>query len=163
MKLPGRKAADMSESNTIPEATYRLRVNKFEFKTPKDATLMGKDSDGNEDYRDKDGKRKWPYFSADLVVQDEGEFFGRHVFDSYISTEPGDDWKLRMYWVAAELDPNEDFDSDQLLEAELYGVITLNKEGKGKDGKWYPAQNRVGRVIGLNDIDKLQGTGRENG
>lgn len=159
MKLSGYRPKDMSVDNTIPEGAYRVRTNKFEFKAPKDSTNKG--TEDNPKFYNEKGELVYPYFSADLIVQDDGEFFGRHVFDNYITTEPGEDWKLRQYTDAAELPEDEDFDSDKMIESEFYVVVTKSKEGKGKDGNWYPAMNRVGRVIKLSDTSKLPKAARQ--
>jgi hypothetical protein len=143
----------MAVDNTIPEGAYRVRTNKFEFKAPKNSSNRGTELDPK--YYDEKGEQTYPYFSADLIVQDDGEFFGRHVFDNYISTAPGDDWKLRQYADGAELPEDEDFESEKMVDSEFYVVVTKSKEGKGKDGNWYPAMNRVSRVMKLSEASKL--------
>jgi hypothetical protein len=147
MRFDNFRQKDMAEDNTIPEATYRLRVNKVTFKEPKDSEQSGENEFGIPVYRNKKGEDTYPYLTLDLVVQDEGETYGRHVFDNYLSLAPGDDWKIRQIMKALEFDEDEPLDTDTWIDRECYGVVTRQKAGKGKDGNYYQAQNRVGRYM----------------
>jgi len=152
------KQSDMAADNTVPEATYKLRCNKVTFKEPqedgKTCDVAGETEAGIPTFVNKKGETVFPYLSLDWVIQDDGETFGRHVFDNYVSLAPGDDWKVRQIMKSLEFSEDDAFDTDEWIDRECFGVVTKQKEGKGKDGKWYPAQNRVGRYMGLNETQK---------
>lgn len=149
MRFDNFRPKDMTQDNTVPEATYVLRCNKCTFKEPKDAERSGETETGVPTFTNKKGETVFPYLSFDFVIQDDGEQFGRHVFDNYVSLAPGDDWKLRQLMTAMEFDEDEALDTEAFVDREVTAVVTKTKAGKGKDGKWYDAQNRIGRYLSL--------------
>lgn len=136
-KLEGYRPKDMAETNLIPDGTYHLRINKVEYHpfTPADPSKPKND----------DNKDKQPYLNVDLVVQDEGDYFGRHVFD-YVSLAKGDDWKMRQLCDATEKPEDWEVDTDEFIDNEVDAVVGTQKGKKG-----YPDKNAVKRYISLGE------------
>lgn len=136
------KKTDLSASSTVPAATYRFRVNKAEINTVEAIREKKPDSRIEDDQ-----------LNLDLVVQDEGDFFGRHVFEN-LSLSGQFSWRARKFLDAIEYPDDEDLDTEKMVDAEFYGVVKVQPASVGKDGKEYDERNQVSKFIGLNETLK---------
>lgn len=133
MPILNRKAGDV-KADVWPEMTVRFRVNKCEFRDVAQLKADGKikaESDLN------DG------LNLDLVVQDEGEYFGRHLFDG-VDLDGQFAHRCRQFLDAIEYPDDEDIDTDRITDAEFIGVVGVQPESK--DGQ-YPARNRIKKFL----------------
>lgn len=151
---------DMASGKPIPEATYRLRVNGFEYNDPHDSAWKEKHPNSNA---------KDPYLQADLIVQDdhapvqdgeeeeEGEVvLGRHIFVT-LTFKRGGDFMLRQLIEACGqgedwmLIDNEGVSHwNDLKDAEVMGVVVIQPERKDPNtGQIYNAKNEVKKFLPL--------------
>jgi hypothetical protein len=134
MAIVQRKLSDLPKSSVVPEGTYRLRVAKSGLFTVEDAKAKKADSKLQDDL-----------IELDLVIVDEGPLMGRHIFDSLPLS--GDfAWRLRKFLEAIDYPADEDIDTDRFVDAEVIGVVGIQKESA--DGK-YPEKNRVNKFISV--------------
>jgi hypothetical protein len=135
MPVIQKKLSDLPKSSVIPAATYRLRVNKCDLFTAEDARAKKADTKITEDN-----------LNMDFVVIDEGERFGRHIFDNLpLGGEFA--WRTRQFLDAMEYPSDEDLDTDKLIDGEVIAVVTVQKESIGKDGNTYPERNRIQKFM----------------
>lgn len=130
----------LPKSSTIPKGTYRFRVAKVGFK---DVAYF-------EDLAKKNGKEnkmKDDVIELDLVVMDEGEFLGRHVFDS-LPTSGSFANRLRKFLDAIDYPEEQDLNTDDLVNAEFMGVVSV-QAAQGD----YDERNRVKKFININEYD----------
>lgn len=132
-KLEGYRPSDMATSSLIKDGTYHLRINKVGYHPFQPADPSKPISDDNKD--------KQPYLDVDLVVMDDGDFLGRHVFD-YVSLAKGDDWKMRQLCDATDKPEDWEVDTDEFIDNEVDAVVGVSK---GKRG--YSDKNIVKRYI----------------
>jgi hypothetical protein len=147
-ELLGTSVGDMTKSEPLPEGVYHCRVAKAEIKHPKDP--YKKKADGSFDLENPN----FPYVNYDYVVTGGSpeEYHGRHVFE--IGTlKPGATFVNRQVMEACGFS-----DDTTLGEAlpelntgnrELLLALAVEAEGKGKDGKWYPARNKIAKRLPL--------------
>jgi hypothetical protein len=159
-KLAPYAVKDMAEGGVVPEATYRLRLHKFEYNDPH-----------NEEWKKAhpNSEAKDPFLQLDAVIQDDvikvvenGEekdvmVFGRHLFIP-LTFKKGADFMLRM--LLTELGKEEDWELvdqygephwDELLNGEVLGVVTVQPERSNpkKPGEVYPARNNVKKFMAI--------------
>jgi hypothetical protein len=123
MNLQPYKVGDMESGAPIPEATYRYRIAKVEYGDPNDSAWKA---------AHPNSQAKGPHLTMDLVVIDEGEYLGRHVF-STLTFAKGKDFALRQ--VCDALGKEEDWmlideqgvpHWDEFVDCEVLGVTTIS-------------------------------------
>lgn len=125
---------DIPKNVPIPEAVYRCRIHKI----TEDVVGAEKDAQGNVI------KQGDPVWNVQLVVQDEGEFFGRYLFDTLFLPPARGAWKLRQLAESIDYPENENVNSDRMVDAEVLAVVEIESERTDpKTGKHYDARNRV--------------------
>ena len=156
MNLKPYAVKDMSTSDPIPEGTYRLRINGFEYNDPFDEEW--KAAHPNSDAKNA-------FLSCDLVVQDEtiedknGEqivVFGRHLF-TVLTFKKGGDFMLRQLLEAVGkeddwmlIDDEGQPHWDELKDGEVSAVVTIQPERfDPKSKQTYQARNNVKKIIPL--------------
>jgi hypothetical protein len=134
------RLGDMAKGEPVPEGVYHARVGSMEQRTTEP-------SEKNPD--------PWPYLMVSYIIMGGSpeEFHGRRVFDM-LTLDPKNNFKLRQLAVAVfgedeELDVMEKIRENAFIDAELQLATTVDKAGKGKDGKYYEARNRVSKVLAL--------------
>lgn len=131
MIIPNAPAvADMSEGlQTIPEATYNLRVHKSEYV----AVPKGKDAKG-------------PYIKTQMIVTGpaqyatgtgvvENPYIGRYVFQNYSLTGDGSFRIRELLEVTGHAPDFKLEDSDQLLGLEFGAAVKIEKGTGGYQDK----------------------------
>src|SRR5262245_3771858 len=144
MRFEGYAVKDMASSDPIPEATYRLRIKEFDFADP-----------GNPEWKKENAnsKAKHPYLDTTFVVLDEVEaksgavVLGRHLFVN-LTMKKGGDWLLRQLVEAAGKPDDWELDTDELVDAEVMGVVTIQPE-RVVDGQKYDAKNEIKRFASV--------------
>jgi hypothetical protein len=137
--VEGLRLGDMSKGEVLPEGVYHVRIAKAEEK-------IAQPSESNPD--------PYPYLNLDYVVTGSSpeEFHGRHVFEM-CTYKPGGNFALRQVAEAAGADEDADIlrwvKEGTFIDRELLVAVKVEKEGKGKDGKWYPERNRVVKRLAL--------------
>jgi len=142
MPLPTNfKGSDAEKGEPIPGGTYRCSLKKIEAFDPDEARAAGKNTTAEH-----------PSLRADWVVQDEGEYFGRHIFDNLILTA-GKNFMLRRFLDAIAWPDDKDIISDgvfvaasDMAEAECNLVVEIDP-AKTIEGVTYEARNRVKAYI----------------
>ena len=132
--IPGIKSSDIPKTNVLPDMTVRFRVNKADYR---DVAALKAAGTLKADANLSDG------LNLDLVIITEGQYFGRHVFDG-VDFAGEYKHRSRQFLDAVEYPPDEDLDTDKLIDAEFIGTIRTQPESK--DGK-YEARNRVGKFM----------------
>jgi hypothetical protein len=150
---------DMASGGTVPEATYRLRINKFEYNDPHDP-------EWRKNHANSDAKE--PFLMCDFVVQDETvptpagdvSVFGRHLFTP-LTFKQGGDFMLRQLieslgkdedWMLVDMQGEPHW--DELKDGEVLAVVTIQpaRDVKGKDGqpdRHYDERNNVKKFLPL--------------
>jgi len=131
-----RKASDLPKTNVVPEMTARLKVHKVEYR---DAAALKAAGTVKQDSQVVDG------LNLQLVIQDEGEYFGRYIFEQ-VDFEGQYSSRSRQFLDAIEYPADENIDTDRIVDAEFTGVIGIMKESA--DGK-YPEKNRIKKFMKL--------------
>ena len=108
----------------IPEGTYALRIHQAKFVT----AAEGKDA-------------KFDYINLDCVVTEEGDFFGRHIFQN-VTLKPAQAFLAAQIEEALGFDELHELNNDEWLDGELMGVVTIEK---GKQG--YSDRNHVKKFL----------------
>jgi len=134
MRFEGYTVKDMSTSEPIPEGTYKYRLAKFEYGDPSDPEWKPKHPNS---------QAKGRHLMLDLVVQDDGDQFGRHVFVP-LSMEKGKDWLLRQLVEACGKDEDWELDTDELVDCEVMGV-TIKRPAQGQ----YSESNNVKKFVSV--------------
>lgn len=156
MNLAPYAVKDMASSSPVPEATYHLRINNFEYNDPSD-----------EEWRkaNPNSQAKHPFLNVDLVIQDErvpsvdaGDqmVFGRHLFLN-CTFKKGGDFMLRGLieacgkeedWMLVDMEGQPHW--DELKEAELLGVVVIQPEREDpKTKQKYSARNEIKKFLPL--------------
>lgn len=150
---------DMSTSSPVPEATYRCRINGFEYGDPNDPEWKAAHATSES---------KHPHLIADLVIQDEtvpspaGDVtvFGRHLFVP-LTFKKGGDFMLRGLlealgkddeWMLIDMEGQPHW--DELVDGEVLAVVTIQAEREvtnpqTKEVKKYDARNNVKKFLPL--------------
>ena len=135
--LENLRLGDMAKGEPLPEGVYHVRINKAEERI-------------NAEKPDA-----FPYLNVDYVVcgGSPEEHHGRHVFEN-CTYEPGKNFSLRQLATAVfgeddDLDVIEVIREGKFSDAELQVAVAIDKEGKGKDGKFYAARNSVKKRLPL--------------
>lgn len=146
MPLPQNFAGgDAKVGDPVPAGTYRCELRKIEAFDPDAARAAGKKTDAEH-----------PSLKCDWVIQDEGEFFGRHIFDSLILTA-GKNFMLRRFLDAITWpDEKAVFENGEFVaQSDMTGVqcnLVVEEEKERTDektGTKYDARNRVKQFISV--------------
>jgi hypothetical protein len=123
------KRGDFKAQTLLPDGTYAVRVAK--------ATMV----DVNDpNYK---GQAKADYINLDLVITDEGEVLGRHVFH-ILTLDPEKGGQTRQFLDAVDYPEDEDLDTDALVERECLAVVGREI---AKPGSGYEDRNRVKKFL----------------
>lgn len=158
MQLAPYAVKDMTESGSIvPEATYHLRIVKFEYNDPHDEVWKAAHTSS---------EAKDPYLKLDTVITDESvqdannasvPVLGRHLYTT-LTFKKGGDFMLRGLLEALNKDPEwmlVDEDGvphwDELVESEVMGVVTTQPEKPNpkKPGEKYAAKSEIKKFISV--------------
>lgn len=121
-------AGDIPRNVPVPEAVYKVRIHKI---TPDTVT-------------DSKTKEPIPVWNAQLVIQDEGEYFGRYLFDTFFLPPAQGAWKLRALAEAIDYPSDERLNADRMIDGECYAVVEIEPERTDeRTQKHYDARNRV--------------------
>lgn len=136
MRFDGYKVSDMATSDPVPEATYHLRIAKVDYANPDDPEWKA---------AHPNSEAKHPGLLFDFVVQDEGDLFGRHVFQN-ATMKKGGDWLLRQIVEALGKEDDWELDTDEMVDGEVMGVVLVKPASA--DGK-YTARNEIKKFLPL--------------
>ena len=146
MPLPQNLAGgEVKGSDPVPAGTYKCRLAKIEAFDPDLARAQGKKTDAQH-----------PSLRADWVVQDEGEMFGRHIFDNLVLTA-GKSFMLRKYLDAIGWDDDKPVFADgqfvaqsDMIDAQAILVVEVEQERTDPNtGQSYDARNRIKNYISV--------------
>lgn len=134
------RLGDMAKGEPVPEGVYHCRVASMEQRT----------TEANEKNPDP-----WPYLMVSYAVTGGSpeEYHGRRVFDM-LTLDPKNNYRLRQLAVACfgeddDLDVMDKIRTNGFIDAEVQVAVVVEKAGKGKDGKFYEARNRVTKTLSL--------------
>jgi hypothetical protein len=131
------KVNDLPKTNLVPDGTYRLRVEAVEYR---DVQALKDEGKIKAESKLDNG------LNLNLVVQDEGEFFGRHIFEG-VDLEGQYNSRSRHFLEACEYPADQDIDTDLLKDAEFIAVI-----GTRKETKEYPAKNWIKKFMPIGAV-----------
>ena len=137
------KGSDAQKDQPLEAGTYRCRLKEIKAFDPDQARAEGKKTTAKE-----------PSLKAVWVVQDEGDCFGRHLFDSMTLTA-GKNFMLRKFLDAIAWDDDKDIITDGVFvaEAEMIDVecnLVIEVEpARTVEGTTYDVRNRVKQFISV--------------
>lgn len=128
------RVGDMPKGDPVPEGVYHLRLEKATYKT----TGQASKNPGA------------PMAECQFVIfgpEEAEEYVGRKIFENFMLSGEGM-FRTRQFLTSSGAD--DDFvleDTDQLQDRECAGVVQVQEESKGADGKLYPARNKIARFM----------------
>jgi hypothetical protein len=146
MPLPQNLAGgEVKGSDPVPAGTYKGRLAKIEAFDPDEARAQGKKTDAQH-----------ASLRPDWVIQDEGEMFGRHIFDN-LTLAPGKAFMLRKFLDAIAWPDDKPVFEDgvfvgksDMLDAQVILVVEVEAERTDPNtGNTYEARNRVKNYISV--------------
>jgi hypothetical protein len=146
MPLPQNLAGgEVKGSDPVPAGTYKCRLAKIEAFDPDEARAQGKKTDAQH-----------ASLRPDWVIQDEGEMFGRHIFDN-LTLAAGKAFMLRKFLDAIAWPDDKPVFEDgvfvgksDMLDSECILVVEIEQERTDPNtGVSYEARNRVKNYISV--------------